>query len=201
MRNRLAALNASNVPTSWNPNANNTVNALAVSGSSIVYVGGTFTTIGTTQRDPRPHRRDQHERRSRRHRAKPPPGIPKPATRVNALAVSGTSIVYVGGTFANRQHRRDPQPHRGDQDERHGHRHRQSHRPGTRMPTPPSTRWRSRARIVYVGGTFTEIGSTVETRNRLAAIKTNATATATAEATTWNPNATSGVNALAVSGT
>ena len=45
--------------------------------------------------------------------------------------------------------------------------------------------------IVYVGGSFTKIGSTQVTRNRIAAIKTNAEATATAEATSWNPKASS----------
>ena len=38
------------VSTTWNPTANSTVNALAISGST-VYVGGAFTTIGSTRRN------------------------------------------------------------------------------------------------------------------------------------------------------
>jgi hypothetical protein len=50
-RNRIAAITASTGDvTSWNPNANGTVYALAVSGST-VYVGGTFTNVGTQPRN------------------------------------------------------------------------------------------------------------------------------------------------------
>ena len=53
-RNRIAALSASTgaADATWNPNAGNAVNALAVSGDgSIVYAGGTFTTIGGQTRN------------------------------------------------------------------------------------------------------------------------------------------------------
>ena len=47
-RNRLAAINVlTGELTSWNPNANGTVHALAASGDgSRVYAGGEFTTVG-----------------------------------------------------------------------------------------------------------------------------------------------------------
>ncbi len=47
-RNRLAAFDGSGaLVTSWNPNANGTVNAVTVDpGSGTVFVGGTFTSIG-----------------------------------------------------------------------------------------------------------------------------------------------------------
>jgi hypothetical protein len=53
-RNRLAAFDSSGaLVTSWNPNANGAVNAVAVDpGSGLVFVGGTFTSIGG-----RPHTR------------------------------------------------------------------------------------------------------------------------------------------------
>ena len=45
-RNFIAALDASSgLATSWDPNADNTLSALALSGST-VYAGGEFTTIG-----------------------------------------------------------------------------------------------------------------------------------------------------------
>lgn len=50
-RNNIAALNNSTgVPTTWNPNANNIVNALAISGTT-VYAGGRFGTIGGQTRN------------------------------------------------------------------------------------------------------------------------------------------------------
>jgi hypothetical protein len=52
-RNRIAALDATintNNATTWNPNANSSVYALAVSGSTI-YVGGFFTSIGAQLRN------------------------------------------------------------------------------------------------------------------------------------------------------
>jgi hypothetical protein len=44
-RNRIAALDAAGNAMDWNPNASDTVYALAVSGST-VYAGGQFTQIG-----------------------------------------------------------------------------------------------------------------------------------------------------------
>ncbi|MBI2618691.1 MAG: fibronectin type III domain-containing protein, partial [Ignavibacteriales bacterium] len=50
-RNRIAALDASTgLATSWNPNANSNVYALAVSGST-VYAGGAFTSVGGQTRN------------------------------------------------------------------------------------------------------------------------------------------------------
>ena len=46
-RKNIAALDDSGNATPWNPNANNTVKALVLSGTT-VYAGGDFTSIGTT---------------------------------------------------------------------------------------------------------------------------------------------------------
>ena len=43
-RNNLAAFNANGTPTSWNPNANGAVHALAASGT-LIYAGGAFTKV------------------------------------------------------------------------------------------------------------------------------------------------------------
>jgi hypothetical protein len=200
VRNRLAALNASNVPTSWNPNATaGAVNALAVSGE-IVYAGGTFTVIGTNSQT-RNRLAAINTNAAAEATATATTWNPNAtAGEVKALAVSG-EVVYAGGTFTvigtNSQTRNRLAAIKTN---------------ATATATAEATTWNPNAsaevkalavsgEIVYAGGTFTTIGSTPETRNRIAAIKTNATAEATAEATTWNPNATAGaVNALVVSG-
>lgn len=51
IRNKIAALDATTgEATSWNPNANNAVSTIVVSGST-VYTGGDFTTIGGETRN------------------------------------------------------------------------------------------------------------------------------------------------------
>src|SRR5439155_21689169 len=45
-RARLAAIDVSGTPTSWNPAPNGLVYGLALSGSGTLYVGGGFTAIG-----------------------------------------------------------------------------------------------------------------------------------------------------------
>ena len=193
-------MNASNVPTSWNPNTTSgEVNALAVSGE-IVYVGGTFTIIGTNS---------QTRKRIAALKASGAAGEGEATTwkpnatsgAVNALAVSG-EVVYVGGTFTvigtNSQTRKRIAALKASGAAGEGE-------ATTWKPNATSGAVNALAvsgEIVYVGGTFTVIGTNSQSRNLIAAIKTNATAEATAEATTWNPNATSGeVSALAVSGT
>jgi hypothetical protein len=91
-RNRIAALDATlntNHATAWNPNANQAVSALAVSGST-VYAGGAFTTIGG-------------QTRNRIAALDATSGLattwnPNSNAAVTALAV-GTGAVYAGGSF------------------------------------------------------------------------------------------------------
>ena len=210
VRNRLAALNSSNEPTSWNPNAStaaSAVNALAVSGTSIVYVGGSFETIGST-----PAARNRiaaiNTNATATVAATDTTWNPNAASgEVKALAVSGTSIVYVGGSFETIGSTPAAR-----------NRIAAINTNATATVAATDTTWNPNAStaasavnalavsgtsIVYVGGSFETIGSTPETRNRIAAINTNATATVAATDTTWNPNAStaaSAVNALAVSG-
>ncbi len=93
IRNGLAAVDAESAAVSpWNPDVAGTVDALAISGST-VYAGGTFTTVraGTTTRnnaaafDP--------------VSGSPTAWDPNLNQTVNALAVAGP-VVYVGGDFA-----------------------------------------------------------------------------------------------------
>jgi len=201
VRDRLAALNASNEPTSWNPKANNTVDALAVSGER-VYVGGTFTTIGSTAvtRDRLAAIKTNAEGTAT---AEATSWNPKANNTVNALALSGTSVLYVGGTFTeigSTVVTRDRLAAIKTNAEATATAEATSWNPNASAEV--SALALSGTSIVYVGGSFETIGSTAVTRDRIAAIVTNAEATATAEATSWNPNATSGeVSALALSGT
>ena len=201
VRNRLAALNGSNVPTSWNPNATTgAVNALVVSGE-IVYAGGTFKTIGTNSQT-RNRLAAIKTNATAEAAAEATTWNPNASAAVNALALSGTSVLYVGGTFTEIGSTvvvRDRLAAIKTNAEA--------------TATAEATTWNPNAtsgevnalvvsgEVVYAGGTFTVIGTNSLARNRIAAIKTNATAEAAAEATTWNPNATTGaVNALVVSG-
>ena len=89
-RNRLAAIGTDGTLAAWDPNADSTVRALAVSGAT-VYAGGQFTTLGGTTRN--------------RLAAIATDGTlaawdPNAGGQVNALAVAdGGSPVYAGGLF------------------------------------------------------------------------------------------------------
>jgi hypothetical protein len=191
-RNRLAAIDISNScltaysPSclqSWNPNANDSVNALAVSGST-VYVGGDFTTIGGTARN----RLAAIDVGGTCLTAYSPSCLqswnPDANGTVYALAVSGTTV-YVGGAFttisATARNRLAA-----------------IHTDGSLQSWNPNANATVNAlavsgSTVFAGGLFTTIGG--QTRNRLAAIGTNGSLQ------DWNPNANAGVEALAVSDT
>lgn len=89
-RNRIAAIDSSGVATSWNPNANGQVFALKIGGNRI-YAGGSFTSIGGVG--------DQVAALD------PATGLADPLWRlpvnstVQALALSGSSEVILGGAF------------------------------------------------------------------------------------------------------
>jgi hypothetical protein len=88
-RNYLAHLDAAGNLTAWNPNPNNTVTTLVVSGGT-VYAGGTFTSIGG-------------QTRNRIAALDPVTGAatawdPDANGQVDALAVSA-GTVYAGGSF------------------------------------------------------------------------------------------------------
>ena len=93
-RNKIAAIdsNSPGLATSWNPNANNYIRVLAVSGST-VYAGGQFTTLangGTTRNNIAAIDADGNAT----------DWDPDASGNVNALAVSG-STVYAGGQFTS----------------------------------------------------------------------------------------------------
>ena len=186
-RNRIGAFSlTTGLVTSWNPNANNTVLALAASPDGTVYAGGTFTTIAGAGRT----RIVQLDQTGAATAWDPSSGVTGQVDAITLAISSGTvQTVYAGGSFTtlagqgrNRIAAIDPS-------------------------TGSATAWNPNATsgqvnaialspslsTVYAGGTFTTIGG--QARSRIAALSAS---TGAADAT-WNPNASSTVNALAVS--
>ncbi len=178
VRNRAAHINADgSVDPSWNPNLNNNVFAIAVSGSN-VYLGGSFTTVGVIARN--------------RAAAVGTDGAltawnPDLNNFVNAIAVSGSNVYLggpfttVGGTTRNRAAAVD-------------------------ATTGVATAWDPNLNNtvsaigvsgsnVYLGGAFTTANGGAAARNRAAAVGTDGTLS-----TSWNPDLNNVVNAIAVSG-
>ncbi|MCX7019414.1 MAG: fibronectin type III domain-containing protein [Candidatus Sumerlaeota bacterium] len=181
-RNHIAALDASTgAATAWDPNANDLVRALAVSGDgSTVYAGGSFSNIGGQTRN-----------YIAALNASTGNAIttwnPNANSIVYALAVSGTTV-YAGGSFTTVNGTTT-----------------RNYIAALNASTGNATTWNPNANdevyalavsgsIVYAGGWFTSIGG--QTRNYIAALNAS-----DGLATTWNPNANSAVRALAVSGT
>jgi hypothetical protein len=179
-RNNLAAIDlATNMLKSWNPNANNNVNAISVSGAT-VYAGGDFTMMTGQSRN--------------RIAAIDATGTatawnPGADGSVRALVVSITGdTVYAGGDFNNIG----------------GQTRTKIAAIKASINTNNALLWDAAANgtvralalqkdTVYAGGDFTSIGA--QPRNRIAALYTNVQ---TANATTWIADANNTVRALTV---
>ncbi len=182
-RNNIAHIKSDKtLDLSWNPDADGSVNAITVAGST-VYVGGNFTNIGGHTRysiaalnastglltawDPNANG-----------------GIVN-AGVVNAIAVSD-STVYVGGNFT----RIGGQPRNNIAALDASTGNPKLWNPDANFSVTALVVYSSR---LYVGGLFTSIGGQI--RNNIAALDTT-----TGTATSWNPNASSSVYAIAISG-
>ncbi len=175
-RNRLARINADGTLNAWNPNADQAVFSMTVSGG-IVYVGGIFSNIGASSR-------------SRIAAIDGTTGIatawnPGTSGQINALEVVG-SVVYAGGIFSSI----------GGQS--------RSLVAGLDIATGLATAWNanmtgsyvyaleaSGSGTIYIGGGFTNCGGAG--RNNAAEVSL-----ATGLATAWNPNPGAPVNVLKV---
>ena len=178
-RNNIAHILADGtVDATFNPNANNPVFSIALSGS-LLYMCGNFTTVSG-------------QSRTRLAAVDASTGIPtswNPTAnnQVNTIAVSG-STVYVGGIFTST----------GGQ--------LRNRIAALDTATNNATAWNPNANdvvreiavsgsTIYVGGRFTTIGTNQLTRNRIAALDAS-----TGDATTWNPNASSDIYSIVISG-
>lgn len=183
-RNRLAKLNDTTgaADATWNPNANLSARAIAVSASGdVIYVGGSFTTVGGMSRP-------------RLAKLNPTTGAADSsfnatvgAGNVSALALDSTNL-YAGGSFnsiggQSRNLLAVLNPASGVAD-------------ATWDPKMQAGAQVSAlavfGSVVYAGGSFTTVGGV--TRNRLAAI------TSDNVLTDWNPNSDDQVNVVTLDG-
>ena len=184
-RNRLAAVDVSTgTLLSWDPNistTNGTVNTLAISGST-VYVAGNFSTIGGQSRT-NLAAVDATTGSVSSFQANANFGV-------QSLAVSGFTL-YVGGTFTLIGGTATGDTTRNNIAALDA-------TTGSVLPWNPSgdgtvNTILMSGSIVYVGGTFANIGGQV--RNCIAALDAT-----TGNATSWNPTAGGAVSSLALSG-
>ena len=188
-RNRLAAVDATTgIATSWDPNANGTVNALAVSGSN-VYIGGLFSGANSINGSFTRNRLAAVDATTGNATS----WDPNANNTVNALIVSGSTL-YIGGAFNGATGINGNVT--------------RNYLAAVDATTGTATGWDPNANssvyalaisgsTVYIGGYFsgaTGINGNIS-RNRLAAVDAT-----TGTATNWDPNAGSTVNALALSG-
>jgi hypothetical protein len=175
-RTNLAQILSDNTVASWNPGADGTVFALALSGGTL-YVGGQFANVGGAARN-------------NMAAVDVATGIPispwsaEPDGRVVALLVNGASI-YVGGFFSNI----------GGASRSYA---------AAVSANGVATAWNPGAggyvytlgisgSTIYLGGQFALMGG--QPRSNIAAVNASS-----ALATTWNPSANSDVLTLQVSG-
>lgn len=175
-RNHLAAIDSTGVLTSWDPNADNSVNALAVSGTT-VYVGGDFTKVAGQARA--------------FIAAVDSTGAatawnPNANSSVRALAVSGTTV-YAGGNFRNIGGQARMNLAALDST---GAATAWDPGAGGAVSSPRVSAIAVSGSTVYAGGWFATAGG--QSRNNVVALDSTGAATA------WNPNANGAVYALAV---
>jgi surface protein len=184
-RNYIAKVDATGIgalDATWNPDANNTVRALVLSGTDL-YVGGAFSTIGGQFRN------CVAKLSTAGTGAADATWNPDAGNTVRVLLLSGTDL-YVGGDFTTMG----------------GLSYNRLAKVSTTGAGLVDATWNPNAdntvlalafsgTNLYVGGTFAAIG--VITRNRLVRIqKSNGELDLT-----WNPNPNNIVSALALSGT
>lgn len=181
-RNRLARINADGTLHPFDPDVNNIIYAMQLSGNTL-YIAGTFTFAGGQTRN----RLAAIDTTISTNNATA--FDPAPNGAVYALLINGTTL-YVGGGFTTIG----------------GQTRNRIAALNTTLSTNNATTWNPNANnsvaamaisgtTIYVGGSFGTIGG--QTRSRIAALDLT---TDTNNATAWNPNGNNNVNALTISG-
>jgi hypothetical protein len=181
-RNSLAAIDATTgVVSSWNPDANDVVYALAANGANVV-AGGDFSSVGGVGRD--------NLAAINVADGTPTAWNPQSSGEVDAIGVIGNTV-YVGGKFhgSNSINGNATRNYAAAVDATTGAVDAWDPNVGGNVDSIAIS-----ANTVYLGGAFGSINGTV-TRNDAAAVDGT-----TGLATAWNPNANGAVLALAVSG-
>lgn len=184
IRNRIAAIDkTTGMPTDWNPDADDRVFCLVLSGNTL-YAGGIFTHIGGQVRN-RIAALDVTTHNARAW-------DPDADAGVNSMLIDGTKL-YVGGAFT----------HIGGSARNRIATLDTAVDSNNAMPWDPDADGSVNALLLsgttlYVGGTFTDVGGSP--RNNIAALDTTVD---TGAASAWDPEAgvaseTSAVNALAL---
>ncbi|MES2952618.1 MAG: hypothetical protein V4858_29165 [Pseudomonadota bacterium] len=186
-RNRIAKLSGTTgaADATWNPNAGNTVSALALDGADL-YASGSFTSIGGQSRN-----RIAKLATSGTGDADAT-WNPNAGNTVSTLAPDGSGSLYAGGQFTSIG----------------GQSRNRIAKLSTSGTGAADATWNPNAGNavnvlvldgsgnLYAGGSFTSIGG--QSRNRIAKLSTSGTGAADA---TWDPNSANTVNALTLSGT
>jgi hypothetical protein len=193
-RSRLAAFDTTtdtDNATGFNPDADGTVNALALSGGALG-AGGSFTFAGSPDDAPRNNLAAITVAGNTLS-----PFDPSPDSLVNALALSGGTL-YAGGGFSQVNTNATAKP-RGFLAAFDTTLATDNATPFDPSPNGPALALALSGSTLYAGGSFTQVNTnaTVKTRNRLAAFDTTLAAD---NATAFDPSADSPVFALALSG-
>jgi hypothetical protein len=212
LRNRIVALNNTTgaVDVAWDPNADNTVSTLAVSGSTI-YVGGSIANIGGLARNRIASLCASANCDGMGTAAGSAtawnPNVTTGGSAVNALAINaGGTIIYAGGTFTAAG------TIGGQARNRIAALCASANCDGMGTAAGSATAWNpsvttggsvvsalainAGGTIIYAGGSFPVAGTIGgQNRNRIAALDAT-----TGAATVWNPDADNTVSALALSG-
>ncbi len=199
IRNRAAAVNAATgIATSWNPNLNSAVRAIALSGST-VYLGGYFTTVDSVP--------GLDKTRNRAAAVNAATGIatswnPDLDGSVHAIAVASGdagSNVYLGGYFSTvGGTTRNYAAQVGNTDGSPTSWNPGLYYDGGEEGAGSVNAIALSGNNIYLGGYFTEANEsseTPETRNYAAAVNNT-----NGDVTVWNPDPSDAVNAIAVSG-
>lgn len=204
-RNRIAAVDATTavLDAVWNPNAANAVEDIVVKADgSVVYAGGTFTTIGGTANDGLAALQPANGVNTGTADAS---WFPNPQGTVDSIALNAAeTVLYAGGSFANMDGVAaldqvaavDATVDFGSALDTGNAFTLWDPDPGTNINAVAVA---TSGTTVYIGGGFTSLGTTNEPRERIGSVSADPTVAATV--TSWDPHADQQVLAIAPTAT